>query len=421
MLVWPPTALHPEVERAPRKLAHSERFALPRMTAPADAEPAHELRVLGRARPEQRPRPGRVAEVRGVDVVLEQHRDALESAARTVGVSVRVAGRRLGGGRGVQLQDRVHVVVERADAAQVGGGEPRARHHAAVEAGLDHRDGQRVEPRIGPDRGRGSGRLGDRGSDGGAPGQGDDRNQRDKDGRHAAHRGLQRGWCPICTLDPIRWLMRGRSPADLTGCGRAAPDPPGPLRLPGGPRTGLEPAPPRVRVRGEQRVVDHAARRAVLRAGHAGRAARARARRSGPKPRPTSARRPSTTRSTGASTTCSSPRCPGLAPARAVDGQGLREGRAPPQPALQPGVRRGVGDDRLLPRPLDRAPLRGPLRRRRTGPRLALPVAPRRGGRAQVRGVRRVEGGRREAPPLRAGRHDVSWCCSPRSRGSARW
>ena len=36
----------------------------------------------------------------------------------------------------------------------------------------------------------------------------------------------------------MRWLTRGRSPADLEGCGRAAPDPPGPLRLPGD----LEPA-----------------------------------------------------------------------------------------------------------------------------------------------------------------------------------
>ena len=35
LLVSPPTALQPLVESLPRKFAHSERFALPRMTAPA--------------------------------------------------------------------------------------------------------------------------------------------------------------------------------------------------------------------------------------------------------------------------------------------------------------------------------------------------------------------------------------------------
>ena len=32
---WPPRALHPLVERSERKLAHSDRFVLPRITAPA--------------------------------------------------------------------------------------------------------------------------------------------------------------------------------------------------------------------------------------------------------------------------------------------------------------------------------------------------------------------------------------------------
>src|SRR4029078_5668634 len=36
LVVWPPTPLQPDVERLPRKLAHSERFALPRITAPAE-------------------------------------------------------------------------------------------------------------------------------------------------------------------------------------------------------------------------------------------------------------------------------------------------------------------------------------------------------------------------------------------------
>src|SRR5437773_5208121 len=33
--VWPPRALHPLVEWAPRKLAHSLKLVFPRMTAPA--------------------------------------------------------------------------------------------------------------------------------------------------------------------------------------------------------------------------------------------------------------------------------------------------------------------------------------------------------------------------------------------------
>ena len=32
---WPPRALHPLLERVERKFAHSDRFALPRITAPA--------------------------------------------------------------------------------------------------------------------------------------------------------------------------------------------------------------------------------------------------------------------------------------------------------------------------------------------------------------------------------------------------
>jgi len=35
MLVWPPMPLHPDDETLDRKLAHSDRLALPRMNAPA--------------------------------------------------------------------------------------------------------------------------------------------------------------------------------------------------------------------------------------------------------------------------------------------------------------------------------------------------------------------------------------------------
>src|SRR5499427_8734894 len=35
LLVWPPRPDHPLIDSKDRKLAHSERFVLPRMTAPA--------------------------------------------------------------------------------------------------------------------------------------------------------------------------------------------------------------------------------------------------------------------------------------------------------------------------------------------------------------------------------------------------
>src|SRR5262245_46448077 len=35
LLVWPPRALHPDVERVERMFAHSLRLVLPRITAPA--------------------------------------------------------------------------------------------------------------------------------------------------------------------------------------------------------------------------------------------------------------------------------------------------------------------------------------------------------------------------------------------------
>ncbi len=38
--VWPPSVLHPLLDRGERMLAHSDRFALPRITAPAARSPA---------------------------------------------------------------------------------------------------------------------------------------------------------------------------------------------------------------------------------------------------------------------------------------------------------------------------------------------------------------------------------------------
>ena len=79
--VWPPSVLQPLLDCGERMLAHSERLALPRITAPAarsratrKASPDSASGQGGRARGGRQPG--------GRDVVLDQHRDALERAAR---------------------------------------------------------------------------------------------------------------------------------------------------------------------------------------------------------------------------------------------------------------------------------------------------------------------------------------------------
>ena len=122
LLVSPPTALHPLVESLPRKFAHSERFALPRMTAPAArnrctshassagrlASSAFEPAVVGSSR------------LGGVDVVLEQHGHALERAARPAAAPMEVARGGVGERQPVDREDGVDLVVHVADAVEVG-------------------------------------------------------------------------------------------------------------------------------------------------------------------------------------------------------------------------------------------------------------------------------------------------------------
>ena len=74
-----------------RKFAHSLRFVLPRITAPASRSRVDDERVLGRRRAGQRQRPGRRHHaVGGRDVVLDQDRDAVQRAARSPALALRV-------------------------------------------------------------------------------------------------------------------------------------------------------------------------------------------------------------------------------------------------------------------------------------------------------------------------------------------
>ena len=112
----------PTSSRLPRKLAHSERFALPRITAPADRSRRTSLasRPGGRrAAPASRPVLPRSA----VSMLSLSSTGTPSSCCAGRAPPVRVAGAGLGQRRGVELQDRVHVVVDVGDPAQVGGGQ----------------------------------------------------------------------------------------------------------------------------------------------------------------------------------------------------------------------------------------------------------------------------------------------------------
>ena len=76
---WPPSVDQPLEDCVERKFAHSDRLALPRMTAFGGAQPADEEGVL-RRRAEQRGRASGRGRASHGDVVLDQHRDAGQRA-----------------------------------------------------------------------------------------------------------------------------------------------------------------------------------------------------------------------------------------------------------------------------------------------------------------------------------------------------
>ena len=118
-----PRPLQPLDERVDRKFAHSLRFVLPRMTAPASRSRRAIGRVLFDAHADQRQRASRRLHlVGGVDVVFEQDRDAVQRSARTALGSFAIE--RLGNGEriGVGLDhaaQRWAAAIDRLDALQV--------------------------------------------------------------------------------------------------------------------------------------------------------------------------------------------------------------------------------------------------------------------------------------------------------------
>ena len=89
MFVWPPMPLQPLDDGPDRKLAHSDRLALPMMIAPASFSRSA-MNASSGVLPASAQEPAVVGMPVGVDVVLDDDRDAEQ---RTV---VAVAPRRIG-------------------------------------------------------------------------------------------------------------------------------------------------------------------------------------------------------------------------------------------------------------------------------------------------------------------------------------
>ena len=94
--VCPPRELQPDVDRVERKFAHSLRFVLPRITAPASRRRADDERVLLRAVVGERERAGGVHHADDVDVVFDQDRNAVQRAANLAGLALGVQRLRIG-------------------------------------------------------------------------------------------------------------------------------------------------------------------------------------------------------------------------------------------------------------------------------------------------------------------------------------
>ena len=89
----PPRALQPLNGALPRKFAHSERFAFPRITAPAARKPFTTTESAETVLPTSASEPAVVSiSIVGREVVLHQHRNTKEWSAQTgttLGVPIR--------------------------------------------------------------------------------------------------------------------------------------------------------------------------------------------------------------------------------------------------------------------------------------------------------------------------------------------
>ena len=136
----PPRALQPLEERVERKFAHSDRFAFPRTTAPASRSRRTRNASRTGRRVAERERPGRgLHPVGGVDVVLHEHGDPVQRAARPGRAALGVE--RVGDLErvGVRLEDRPEARVDGLDAFEVRLRDrprrERARRHGRPELG----------------------------------------------------------------------------------------------------------------------------------------------------------------------------------------------------------------------------------------------------------------------------------------------
>ena len=138
---WPPRALHPLLERVERKFAHSDRFALPRITAPASRSRPTTNASRGGPRVAERERPRRrLHAVGGVDVVLDQHGDPMERSANLARTPLGVHRARDLERVGVRLQDRMQRRVDGLDPGEVGLGEDSRGEPTRGHGGLQVRD-----------------------------------------------------------------------------------------------------------------------------------------------------------------------------------------------------------------------------------------------------------------------------------------
>ena len=125
---WPPRPLQPLVDFVERKLAHSLRLVLPRITAPAARSRSTTNASRAAIDPSQRQRSGgRHHPIAGVDVVLDEDRDAVQRPAHALAFALGVE--RVGNRQrvGIELDDRPQrrtAAIDRLDARGVQLDEP---------------------------------------------------------------------------------------------------------------------------------------------------------------------------------------------------------------------------------------------------------------------------------------------------------
>ena len=142
--------LQPLDDGPDRKLAHSDRLALPMMIAPAAFSCCRDERVVGRA-PGECPGAGRRRHAGGVDVVLDDDRDPEQRTV--VAVASRLVGRsRVGERRRADRDHRVERRVELADALEIEVRQLDGVQPVRVHQLLELRDRRRVDVDTG-DRG----------------------------------------------------------------------------------------------------------------------------------------------------------------------------------------------------------------------------------------------------------------------------